>query len=116
MKPAKSESTPSQRLAEILASECPDEAIGQVLRDCLGATIVTRSGAVQADSKTRLECARLVLGYRHGLAVKREEVVTVNLGAEESDKLAERLAKSPALRKALSQMLSAHPEAKAIDV
>jgi hypothetical protein len=101
MKPA----TPSQALAAILAAECPDEAVGAVLRQCLAATTVSRSGAAEPDLKTRLEAAKLVLGYRHGLPVRREETIAVNLDAESAVGLAHRLRASPALRAALRTAL-----------
>ncbi len=97
---------PSERLAQILASQCPDEQVGEVLRDCLTATAVTRSGAVEPDTRTRLEAAKLVLAYRHGLPVRREESISVSIDAESTLRLAERLRASPALRQSLRAALS----------
>lgn len=96
---------PAERLAEILSSECPDEQVGRVLRECLSATTTSRSGSIEPDSKVRLEAAKLVLGYRHGLPIRREESVSVNLDADSAIGLDERLRHSPALRRLLERAL-----------
>ena len=108
--------TPTERLATILASECPDEAVGAVLRECLAATTLTKSGAVEPDVRTRLEAAKLVLGYRHGLPVRREESISVNLDADSMIGLRERLASSPAMRQTLAGLLAEVERGGAMDV
>lgn len=108
--------TPTEHLAAILAAECPDEAVGAVLRQCLAATTVTKSGATEPDVRTRLETAKIVLGYRHGLPVRREESISVNLDAESAVGLAHRLRSSPALRMALRAALDDAEAGGAVDV
>lgn len=107
--------TPTEHLAAILASECPDEAVGAILRECLTATSLTKAGAVEPDTRTRMEAAKLVLAYRHGLPVRREEQITVNLDAESAVGLAHRLKASPALRMALRAALDDAEAGGAVD-
>jgi hypothetical protein len=106
--------TPSQKLAAALAEECPERRIAETLSDCLSATVMNRAGAVEPAWSVRLQAVALVLDHRYGKPVQRQEVVTVAVDADSSG-MRERLAKSPALRKALKEMLAESGE-KAIDV
>jgi hypothetical protein len=97
---------PAQALAIALANEIPEARIAQVLSDAMAADIVNRDGSRSADHRIRLSAIETALAYRFGLPVRREESVVVNLDVEQSDKLEERLAKSPALRRSLSALLA----------
>jgi hypothetical protein len=99
------EEKPSQLLAAVLNNECPDEEIGKVLRRCLTATTVGRTGAVEPDYKTQLATAIFVTTQRHGLPVRREEVLQVNVDADSAVGMEQRLRHSPALRAMFRKML-----------
>ncbi|KAB2639807.1 MAG: hypothetical protein DVB25_04990 [Verrucomicrobia bacterium] len=105
--------TASQQLAEVLHAEIPEERIARVLSDAMSAMMTTRSGTVEPDQKTRLQAATLILAYKVGRAVERQEVVNVNLGASADADLAARLKKSPALRRMMQRMI-AEAEAGAV--
>lgn len=92
-------------LAELLNDDCPDALISQALQACLTATQTTRSGKIEPDNRIRLEAARLVMAYRHGTPIQRSETISVNLDADASLDMRERLARSPALRLALRKTL-----------
>jgi hypothetical protein len=104
MKPTQ-EKKPSELLAEVLNHECPEEEIGRVLKQCLTATTINRAGVVEPDYKTRLSAAVFVTTQRHGLPVRREEVLTCNVDADSAIGMEERLRHSPALRAMFRKML-----------
>jgi len=99
------EKTPAQLLAQVLNSECPEEEVGRVLRECLTATTTSRAGVVEPDFKTRLAAATFVTQQRHGLPVRREEILQVNVDADSAVGMEERLRHSPALRDLMRKML-----------
>ncbi len=96
MKPA-TPLTAGQQLAKELAENVTDERLAVAISEALTATQINRDGTITPDHKTRLQAATLGLAYRHGRPVERQEVVSVNLDAEASIGLEERLANSPAL-------------------
>ncbi len=100
-----SEKSPAQKLAEVLDLECPEEQVGRVLRECLTATTTSRAGVVEPDFKTRLAAAQFVTTQRHGLPVRREEILQVNVDADSAVGMEERLRHSPALRAMFRKML-----------
>lgn len=106
--------TADQSLAAALENEIPDYRLARTISEAMSATVTTRSGTLEPDFKTRLAAAQLALHYRHGRPVERQEILTVAVDADGSG-MKERLAKSPALRKALREMLAESGE-KAIDV
>jgi hypothetical protein len=110
-----SELTASQKLAEVLNHECPEEQIGRVLRECLTATVTDRSGVTSPDFKTRLAAAPFVTTQRHGLPVRREEIIQVNVDADNATGMKSRLAHSPALRALLRGMLDEVDRSLSID-
>jgi hypothetical protein len=114
MKPAPS-INPGQALAAALENEIPEYRLARTISEAMTATMTTRAGTVEIDHKTRLAATSLALAYRVGLPVQRSETVMVNLDADQSDQLRERLAKSPALRRSLARMLAAHTKDDAID-
>lgn len=97
--------TPGHLLAQELADNVTDERLATAISEALTATQTNRDGTITPDHKTRLQAATLGLAYRHGRAVERQEVVSVNLDADSSIGLAERLQNSPALRKSLQAIL-----------
>ena len=113
MKPA--EKKPSELLAEVLNEECPEEEIGRVLKRCLTATTVNRAGVSEPDYRTQLSAAIFVTQQRHGLPVRREEVLQVSVDADSAIGMEERLRHSPALRKVLRGMLDRVEDADCLD-
>jgi hypothetical protein len=95
----------AQNLAEVLDRDCPEHEIGRVLRECLSATTISRSGIVEPDFKTRLAAATFITTQRHGLPVRREEILTVSVDADAEAGLAQRLKSSPALRQVFRRVL-----------
>lgn len=105
MKPATS-LTAGQQLADAIANSAPPERLAEVIAAALGATTVTRAGVIEPDTRSRLEAAKILLSYSVGTPVTRSEVLSVNLDADSSIGLAERLANSPALLKSLKALIS----------
>lgn len=97
--------TPGQLLAKELADNVTDERLATAISEALTATQTNRDGTVAPDHRTRLQAATLGLAYRHGRPVERQEVVSVNLDADSSIGLADRLKNSPALRRSLRAIL-----------
>jgi hypothetical protein len=114
MKPAQLK--PVEALSAAIACEITPERLSRVLSDALAADQVNRDGTRSPDHRIRLAALEIVLAQTVGLPVRREEPINVNLGAEESDKLADRLARSPALRRALAKMLEEPAKESPIDV
>jgi len=97
----------SQQLAEVLHAEIPAERIARVLSDAMTATMTSRAGTVEPDHKARVQAASLILAYKVGRPVERQEVVNVNLGPSADEDLANRLKKSPALRRMMLRVITA---------
>jgi hypothetical protein len=114
MKPT-NELSSGQILAKALADEIPESRIVQVLSNAMTAELVNRDGTRSPDHRTRLSAAETALAYRHGLPVRREESITVNLDADSAVGMQERLRTSPALRSLMRKMLET-VEAPAVDV
>ena len=106
MKPSSQSLTAGQQLAQELATNVTDARLAEAISEALVATQTTRSGTVEPDHRTRLQAATLALAYKHGRPVYRSEVVSVNLDADSSIGLAERLANSPALLKSLKAVIA----------
>jgi hypothetical protein len=102
----------NREVCEALSRHVTPDDIGRVIHHLITATRPCKSGELP-DARAMEAGAKLWLAYRAGLPVQRTETVNVNLDAEESDKLEERLAKSPALRRSLARMLAVHAEADA---
>lgn len=107
---------PAESLAAAISTEINPERLARVLSEALAADLVNRDGSRGPDHRTRICALEIVLNRTVGLAVRSEEVTTANPDANEGDQLAERLARSPALRRSLAKMLEAHAEGEAIDV
>ena len=110
MSPALPTANPGQELQRVLAGEVPDSRIAKAISEGLQATTTTRAGTTEPDHRTRLQAATLALSYRHGLPLRREESLTLNLTAANPDDLRARLARSPALRRSLAKMLAEHSD------
>ena len=102
--------TASQQLAEALHTQIPEERLAEVLSSAMSATMTTRAGAVEPDHKTRVQAATLVLAYKVGRPVERQEVVSVNVCGDPDADFAARLKRSPALRRALRMLLAESEE------
>jgi hypothetical protein len=88
--------------------------VSEALFRALTATTVSRSGALEQDTRSQLQAASLILENRVGRPVTRQEVVTVSLDAATGVGLSARLAASPAMRQALRKMLD--ESERAIDI
>jgi hypothetical protein len=99
------EKSPAQQLAEVLNKRCPEEEVGRVLQRCLTATSMSRAGVIEQDFKTQLATAIFVNSQRHGLPIRREEIIQMNVDADSALGIRERLANSPALRSMFRKML-----------
>lgn len=95
----------SQAIAAALAKKITPEHLATTLSDALTATSVSRNGAVEIDTRSRLQAASLILAYQVGRPVERSETVTVNMEADSALGMEDRLRHSPALRKVLRGML-----------
>jgi hypothetical protein len=93
-----------------------DDAVVKVLADCMGATktIVVGGRPMEVpDYKLRLDSAKTVMQYQVGNPVTRQEVITHNVDTLSS--LQSKLQKSPALRRAVGNMLGSVDE-QVVDV
>jgi hypothetical protein len=93
-------------LADVIDQETPPDRIVKALADALAADLVNRDGTRGPDHRTRVQAASLLLAYRIGRPIERSEVVSVNLDADSSVGLRERLASSPAMKAALLKLLN----------
>lgn len=96
---------PSSELASILAEKIPFDMVADALFRALTATVVTRSGALEPDTRSQLQAASIILENRVGRPVNRQEIINVDLNSEASESIQERLRKSPAMRHALKRIL-----------
>lgn len=106
---------PTAELAEILAKKIPFEMVSEALFRALTATTVSRSGAVEQDTRSQLQAASLILENRVGRPIQRSESVNVDLSADSAVGLEARLRHSPALRAMMRKMLERVDEAGTIE-
>ena len=103
---------PSVETRAALMQRFPAERIAETLARLMEATVrVVRGRGENAraeidDHRAQVEALKLMLAYRDGRPVERQEVVSVNLDAEAAPGIAERLRASPALRLQLRRMLA----------
>lgn len=57
--------TPSEKIANALEI-IPDSRIAEVLIEGMSATVTTRSGMIEPDTRTRIQSAALALSYKVG--------------------------------------------------
>lgn len=107
---------PTAELAEILAKKIPFEMVSEALFRALTATILSRSGAVEADTRAQLQAASLILENRVGRPIQRTESINVDLNADSGLGMEERLRHSPALRAMMRKMLDRVDLAGTIEV
>ena len=106
---------PSAELAEILAKKIPFEMVSDALFRALTATVVSRSGAVEQDTRSQLQAAALILENRVGRPVTRQEIISVDLNADSATGMKERFSHSPALRAMFRKMLEEVEASPAIE-
>jgi hypothetical protein len=106
---------PTTELAEILAKKIPFQMVSEALFRALTATSISRSGAVEQDTRSQLQAASLILENRVGRPIQRSESVNVELSADSAVGMEERLRHSPALRGLLRKMLERVEDDQAID-
>lgn len=97
-------------LAASIDSVAPSERIITALANALEADAVNRDGSRGPDHKTRVQAASLLLAYRVGRPVERQQVITANSN-EPKESFSEKLARSPALRELYRQELERAEEA-----
>lgn len=95
----------AMEISQALDQTIAPEQIAKVLRDALSATVTTRAGVIEPDTRSRLQAAGMILAYQVGTPIQRTESVTVNLDADSAVGMEERLRHSPALRGLLKSML-----------
>lgn len=93
----------NREVCEALSRHVTPDDIAKVIHSLINATRPCKGGELP-DARAMEAGAKLWLAYRAGLPVQRQEVVTVSVDADSSG-MRERLSKSPALRKALREML-----------
>lgn len=94
-------SSKSELLAEL--EKIPAEQVVEALKSCLSATAISRNGASAPDYRTRLAAASLILDHQLGKPLQRSENVVVD--ATPINDAQARLDASPAMRRALAEML-----------
>ena len=88
-----------------IADKFGDNKMADMLYELCEAECLTRGGHKIPDNRTRLAALSLVMAYLIGRPVERQEIVNVNLDADSSHGMMERLKSSPALRAQLKRML-----------
>jgi hypothetical protein len=106
---------PTAELAAILAKKIPFEMVSEALFRALTATIISRSGAIEQDTRSQLQAASLILENRVGRPVTRQEIISVDLNADSTVGLKDRLTHSPALRLMFRKMLNEIENANTIE-
>jgi hypothetical protein len=96
----------SAELAVALAKYVPSDLIGQRIKELVNATMVNKAGNIVPDIRAREAGLKLALNYKVGTPIARAETINVNLDADSSIGLAERLANSPALLKSLEGIIA----------
>jgi hypothetical protein len=94
---------PNHRLAEAIDKEAPPDRIIRALADALSADQVNRDGSRGADHRTRCHAAALLLQYRIGRPVERQEIHQTITTKTEDETM--KLLDSPAMRRAMREML-----------
>jgi len=96
----------SIRVLESINKKFGCDAVARTLAECLEATKTVSIKGMPLetpDYKVRLETAKLIMQYQVGNPVTRQEIVTKNIDTMST--LQSKLAKSPALRRAVGNML-----------
>lgn len=88
-----------------IAEKFGGETMAQMLFELCDAKCITKGGHEIADNRTRLAALSLAMAYLIGRPVERQEIVSVNVDADNALGLEERLRHSPALRAMFRKML-----------
>jgi hypothetical protein len=97
--------TPHAKLAEALA-KIPDSRIADVLLEGMSATTISRSGAVEPDTRTRIQAANLIIQYKVGRpGVSDGPPAASNDEGEGKADLVQQMAQSPAFFRSVEVML-----------
>lgn len=97
----------SESVALALAEEIPEQRLAQAISEALTAETVNRDGTRSPDYRTRLGAAQLALHYLVGRPVERQAILTHAINdTDASGDIAERVARSPALREAIEKILA----------
>lgn len=88
-----------------IADKFGGETMAQMLYELCDAECVTNGGKRIPDNRTRLAALSLAMAYLIGRPVERQEIVSVNVDADNALGLEERLRHSPALRSMFRKML-----------
>lgn len=104
MKPKKDD--PNHTVMAAIDKLAPPERVIRSLAGALEADVINRDGSRGADHKTRVAAAQLLLAYRVGRPVERQQVLTASVDNQQGEGLRDKLGLSPALRDALRRMLS----------
>ena len=88
-----------------IADKFGGETMAQMLFELCSAECITKGGHKIADNRTRLAALSLAMAYLIGRPVERQEIVQVNVDADNALGLEERLRHSPALRAMFRKML-----------
>ncbi len=95
-------------MPESIAEFIPIPLIVESLSACLNATTTFGNGATVPDCRTRLETAKLLLGYMIGTSTPRKEVAPDNKGFQDERSREDLLTSSPAIvttvKKALARV------------
>jgi hypothetical protein len=97
---------PSAAISTALGKIISPERIATALSDALSSTTIARNGVVEADTRSRLQAASLILAYLVGRPVERSENVSIIADADSRVEISERLRRSPALRAQLARSLA----------
>lgn len=95
----------NSKLTETIDAVAPSERIVTALANALEADLTNRDGTRGPDHKTRVAAAQLLLAYRVGRPVERQQVITARAD-EAQETFAEKLARSPALRELYREELA----------
>lgn len=105
MKSITTTTSASEELAGALNAAVPSAQIAEVLAQALAATVTNRAGVVEPDWRTRVQATSLILSYKVGKPVERQQVITQTIAADPVGEVEARLAKSPALLKDLQRIV-----------
>lgn len=97
----------NKEIVVAMANKVAPDDIAAKVYELIHAKRETKGGAMIPDVRSMEAGIKLYLSYVVGLPIQRSEVVTVNLDADSTTGLAERLRNSPALRETFRRILDA---------
>lgn len=106
---------PALAITSALENQVSPEQIAATLAAALSATSTSRSGAIEPDTRSRLQAASLILAYQVGRPLERSESVNVNLDGDAALGIEERLRQSPALRAIFRNILEKVDQTRVIE-